>query len=173
MLKIIETIADKINRFSEAVGAALSWLVLVLVLLVSYDVTMRYFFLSGSIAIQELQWHLFSMIFLLGAAYTLKHDGHVRLDLFYKSRFMTDHHRAWVDLICSILFLLPFCLLIMISAWPFVSQAYLFSEGSPDPGGLPHRWILKAAIPAGFFLLVLQGISEGLKNLLFIIKRQQ
>jgi len=173
MLHIVETLSEKINRFSEAVGAALSWLVLIMVLLVSYDVTMRYFFLSGSIAIQEMEWHLFSMIFLLGAAYTLKHDDHVRLDLFYKSRFMTDYRRAWVNLVCSILFLIPFCTLIIVSSWPFVSQAYSFSEGSPDPGGLPYRWILKAMIPAGFLLLVLQGMSEFLKNLTFIIKQRQ
>ena len=161
-----------IEGFSEVSGRWLSWLVPALVLLVAYDVMMRYFFLSGSIAIQELEWHLFSLIFLLGAAYTLKHDDHVRLDLVYRSRFMSDYRRAWINLVCSLLFLIPFCILIIKSAWPFVSQAYRFAEGSPDPGGLPYRWVLKAAIPLGFFLLIIQGIGESLRSLSFILDRK-
>ena len=172
MQEVLQKLSEGIERFSEITGRALAWLVLVLVLLVAYDVMMRYFFLSGSIAIQELEWHLFSTIFLLGAAYTLKHDDHVRLDLVYRSRFMSDYRRAWINLVCSLLFLIPFCILIIKSSWPFVSQAYQFSEGSPDPGGLPYRWILKAAIPLGFFLLIIQGISESLKNLSFILARK-
>lgn len=168
----LKQLADGIDRFNEAVGRALSWLALALTLLVAYDVAMRYFFQSGSIAIQELEWHLFSLIFLLGAAYTLKHDDHVRLDLFYKSRFMDDRRRAWVNLAGSLLFLIPFCVLVAVSAWPFVSQAYLFAEGSPDPGGLPFRWLLKAAILLGFLLLVAQGLAEALKNLLVLLERR-
>lgn len=172
LLQRLKQLANGIDRFNEAVGRALSWLVLALTLLVAYDVTMRYFFQSGSIAIQELEWHLFSLIFLLGAAYTLKHDAHVRLDLFYKSRFMDARRRAWVNLAGSLLFLIPFCVLVAVSAWPFVSQAYLFAEGSPDPGGLPFRWILKAAIPLGFLLLVAQGLAEALKNLAVLLDRR-
>ena len=172
MQRLIQRLSDRIERFSELSGRGLAWLVLVLVALVSYDVVMRYFFLSGSIAIQELEWHLFSIIFLLGAAYTLKHDDHVRLDLVYRSRFMSDYRRAWVNLVCSLLFLIPFCVLIIISSWPFVTQAYQFSEGSPDPGGLPLRWILKASIPLGFFLLIIQGVSESLKSLSLILSRK-
>lgn len=172
LLQRLKQLANGIDRFNEAVGRALSWLVLALTLLVAYDVTMRYFFQSGSIAIQELEWHLFSLIFLLGAAYTLKHDAHVRLDLFYKSRFMDARRRAWVNLAGSLLFLIPFCVLVAVSAWPFVSQAYLFTEGSPDPGGLPFRWILKAAIPIGFLLLVAQGLAEALKNLAVLLDRR-
>ena len=172
MVQMIENLSDRIERFSELSGRGLAWLVLVLVLLVSYDVIMRYLFQSGSIAIQELEWHLFSIIFLLGAGYTLKHDDHVRLDLVYRSGFMSDYRRAWINLACSLLFLIPFCVLIIISSWPFVFQAYQFSEGSPDPGGLPFRWILKASIPLGFFLLIIQGIGESLKNLSFILARK-
>ena len=173
MQQLIQKLAEKIDRFSEIVGRGSAWLVLVMVLLVSYDVMMRYFFLSGSIAIQELEWHLFSIIFLLSAAYTLKHDDHVRLDLIYRSRFMSDYRRAWINLTCSLLFLIPFCILIIVSSWPFVSQAYLFSEGSPDPGGLPYRWVLKATIPLGFFLLIIQGVAESLKNLSFILGNRE
>ena len=83
---------------------------------------------------------LFSILFLIGAAYTLKHDDHVRMDILYRSGFLTDKHRAWMDVIGTLLILIPFCVLIIVSAWPFVSQAYLYNEGSPDPGGLPARW---------------------------------
>ena len=157
MLKIA---AKRINQLSELSGRALAWLVLALVLLVSYDVLMRYLFQRGSIALQELEWHLFSIIFLLGAAYTYKHDDHVRLDLFYRSKYLGDRQRIWIDIAGGVFFLLPFCCFIIIGSWPFVFQAFIHAEGSPDPGGLDYRWILKAAIPVGFFLLALQGVAD-------------
>ena len=154
-------------------GKCVSRLVLTLVLLVGYDVSMRYLFRSGSVGLQELEWHLFSIIFLIGAAYTLKHDGHVRLDILYRSKFLNDRHRAWVDALGALFILLPFCLLIIISAWPFVSQAYIHNEISPDPGGLPARWLIKTMIPAGFCLLLLQGIAEILKKLVTALDIKQ
>lgn len=164
-LRLLNQLSVRLEQFSECTGKLVSWLVLVMVLLVSYDVAMRYFFQSGSVALQEMEWHLFSLIFLFGASYTLKHDDHVRLDLFYKSKFMDDRRRAWVDLFGSIFLLIPFCILIISSAWPFVVQSYIHLEGSPDPGGLPYRWILKASIPLGFTFLLLQGIADIVKNL--------
>lgn len=130
---------------------------------------MRYLFQSGSIGIQELEWHLFSIIFLIGAAYTLKHDEHVRLDVLYRSKFLSDKHRALIDAFGSLFILLPFCILIVISAWPFISQAYIYSEASPDPGGLPARWLIKSMIPLGFILLILQGIAESIKKIIFAL----
>ena len=169
VVKAVDIVAKTIDLFSEWTGKCVSWLVLALVLLVGYDVTMRYLFQSGSVALQELEWHLFSIIFLLGAAYTFKHDEHVRLDLFYQSRFMDDYKRAWVNLLGGIFFLVPFCVLIVVCAWPFLLQSYQYAEGSPDPGGLPYRWILKSAIPLGFILLTLQGLADILKNLKYVI----
>jgi TRAP-type mannitol/chloroaromatic compound transport system permease small subunit len=166
---LLKQLSVKLDQFSEFSGKLVSWLVLVMVLLVSYDVAMRYFFLSGSVALQEMEWHLFSLIFLIGAAYTLKHDDHVRLDLFYKSKFMNDQRRAWVNLSGSLFLLIPFCILIIVTAWPFIYQSYIHLEGSPDPGGLPYRWILKASIPLGFALLLLQGIADIAKNLNIIL----
>ncbi len=171
-LQLLQQLSVKLDQFSEFSGKLISWLVLAMVLLVSYDVAMRYFFLSGSIALQEMEWHLFSLIFLIGAAYTLKHDDHVRLDLFYKSRFMSDERRAWVNLLGSLLLLIPFCILIISTSWPFVFQAYIHLEGSPDPGGLPYRWILKAGIPLGFTLLLLQGVADIAKNLKLILREK-
>ena len=159
----------KIDAFTEFSGKLVSWLVLLMVLLVSYDVTMRYAFNSGSVALQELEWHLFALVFLLGAAFTLKHDEHVRLDLFYQSRFCSDKLRTWINLLGSLFFLIPFCLLVIDSSWFFFLQSYNFNEGSPDPGGLPYRWLLKAAIPVGFSLLLLQAIAEAIRNLLSLM----
>lgn len=172
ILEISRKIAYFIDRFTETIGRTASWLVIVLVLLVSYDVTMRYVFNQGSVAIQELEWHLFALLFLIGAAYTLKHDDHVRLDLFYQGRFSNDYIRAWINLIGGLIFLIPFCLLIVNSSYFFVLQSWSFNEGSPDPGGLPYRWLLKAAIPLGFSLLLLQAIAECLKNLIYILEQR-
>jgi TRAP-type mannitol/chloroaromatic compound transport system permease small subunit len=85
---------------------------------------------------------------------------------------MNPLRRAWVDLIGGLLFLVPFCLLIIISSWPFVANSFSMGEGSPDPGGLPYRYLLKAAIPAGFALLLIQGIASILRNLLVILKHK-
>ena len=170
LLGFTEITARYVDTVSEWSGRLVAWLVLLMVLLVSYDVSMRYLFSSGSVAIQELEWHLFSLIFLLGAAYTLRHDDHVRLDLVYKSLYLTDRHRAWINLLGSLLILLPFCALITFSSIPFVEQSYTYAETSPDPGGLPYRWILKSMIPAAFVLLFLQGIADCLKHLAVILK---
>tara|TARA_Y100001970_G_C14132405_1_gene802434 strand:+ start:504 stop:1022 length:519 start_codon:yes stop_codon:yes gene_type:complete len=167
LLKIISII----DAFTECTGKFISIFVIILVLLVGYDVSMRYLFNSGSIAIQELEWHLFSIILLLGSAYTLKHDEHVRLDIFYSSKLINDKVRIWFDVLGTLLILLPFCLLIIISAWPFVTQAYIHNEISPDPGGLPARWLIKAVIPLGFFFLLIQGIAEVLKKLLIALDK--
>ena len=157
--------ARAIDAVNEWIGRAVAWLVLALVLLIGWDVAMRYLFSRGSVALQELEWHLFAMLFLLGAAYTLKHDAHVRVDVLYQSRWMNPARRALVNLLGSVLFLIPFCVLVIVSAWPFVTAAWVHGEGSPDPGGLPHRWLLKACIPLGFGLLLLQGVALALHSL--------
>ena len=167
---VLTAVSTALDGFTEWTGKLVSWLILALVLLVSYDVGMRYLLQSGSIALQELEWHLFSLIFLLGAAYTFKHDDHVRLDLFYQSRYMNDRRRAWINLLGAVFLLLPFCLLVTVSSASFVHAAWLYNEGSPDPGGLPYRWIIKAAIPAGFVLLALQGVSSSLRNLAYLME---
>lgn len=142
----------------------MAWLSLLLVLLVSYDVTMRYLFQAGSVALQELEWHLFALIFLLGAGYTLKHDEHVRVDLFYRARWMNEQRRGWVDLLGTLFFLLPFCLMVIYSAWPFVENSYNLGEHSPDPGGLPYRYLIKMMIPLCFVLLAIQGVAVVIRS---------
>ena len=135
-----------------------------MVLIIGYDVVMRYLFHIGSVALQELEWHLFALLFLLGAAYTFKHDSHVRVDIFYHSKRMSDRGRAWIDLLGGLFLLTPFCLLIIISSFPFIETAFVMHEGSPDPGGLPFRFLLKAMIPLSFTLILLQGLAHMLRS---------
>ncbi len=168
----LKRLIASIDTFSEWCGRTVSWLVLAMVLVIGYDVAMRYLFQTGSVALQELEWHLFALLFLLSAAYTFKHDGHVRVDIFYNSAWMTDRRRAMIDLFGGLFLLLPFCLMIIISSLPFVANAYGMSEGSPDPGGLPYRYLLKAAIPLGFSLLLLQGLAHMLRSLSILLEKK-
>jgi len=169
---MIKTIINAIDSLNEHIGRAASWLVLAMVLLICYDVAMRYFFQQGSVALQELEWHLFALIFLLGAAYTLKHNNHVRVDILYQSHYLSDKHRALINILGTLFFLLPFCILILFTAWPFVENAYYYQEGSPDPGGLPYRYLLKGSLLISFGLLILQGIAELLRNTLIFTKQE-
>jgi TRAP-type mannitol/chloroaromatic compound transport system permease small subunit len=169
LIAVLEKVIQSIDTFNEWVGKTVAWFILLMVIIIVYDVSMRKFFGIGSIQLQELQWHLFALVFLFGAAYTLKYDEHVRVDIFYQSRWMNAHRRAWVNMLGGLFLLTPFCLLILNSAWPFVKLSFDFAEGSPDPGGLPYRFLLKSAIPVGFLLLMLQGIAESLKGLVFLL----
>ena len=153
-------LARKIESLSEWSGRLVAWLLPILVLLIVYDVTMRYLFHSGSVALQELEWHLFALLFLLGSAYTFKHGDHVRVDVLHNNRWMTPARKAWVDVVGGMVFLLPFCVVVIMASWPFVMNAFNYSETSPDPGGLRYRFLLKAAIPVGFGLLLLQGVAS-------------
>ena len=168
---MIRNIINSIDILNETIGRAASWLVLAMVLLICYDVTMRYSFHQGSVALQELEWHLFALIFLLGSAYTLKHNNHVRVDILYQSQYLSNKHRAMINILGIILFLIPFCVLILITTWPFVENAYYYLEGSPDPGGLPYRYLLKGSILVAFTLLILQGLAELLRNYLILTKQ--
>jgi len=169
---MIKNIINSIDILNETIGRAASWLVLAMVLLICYDVTMRYSFNQGSVALQELEWHLFALIFLLGSAYTLKHNNHVRVDILYQSQYLSNKHRAMINILGIILFLIPFCVLILITTWPFVENAYYYLEGSPDPGGLPYRYLLKGSILVAFTLLILQGVAELLRNYLILTKQE-
>ena len=169
MARFFLHLAGHIERFSELTGRLVSWLILSMALIIGYDVTMRYLFQSGSVALQELEWHLFALVFLFGAAYTLKHDDHVRVDIFYRSRFMGGRGRAIIDLFGSLLFLIPFCLLVISASLPFVENSFSMAESSPDPGGLPARWLLKAAIPFGFSLLLIQGVAMAIRSVAVLL----
>lgn len=162
----LQTFSTRVAAINEAIGKAVSWLVLLMVLVIVYDVSMRYLFHIGSVLLQELEWHLFDIIFLLGAAYTFKENGHVSIDIFYHSRFVSEKSRLRINIVGTILFLIPFCLLVIITSSGFVENAYSISEGSSEPGGLPYRFLIYTMIPLGFTMVLLQGICFAINSAL-------
>lgn len=156
-----------LDTINFCVGRFVSWFTFVVVLVVFVDVVMRYAFKTSFVFVQELEWHLFAFIFLIGAGETLRKDGHVRVDIFYQQ--LGPKMQAWVNLIGVIFFLIPGCYLIIDTSINFVYNAYTVMEGSPDPGGIPYRFIVKSFIPIGFVLLLLQGISLGIKSFFTVI----
>lgn len=160
-MKSIINFCDKISGFFGYIAA---WLSSALVLVIIYDVFTRYFLNSSKIWVQELEWHIFALIILFGAAYTLRQNGHVRVDVIYGK--ISPKKRALIDLLGVIILLIPFSLLIIWTSKEFVLSSWQVKEGSPDPGGLPARYFLKAMIPFGFILLINQGISMLLKAIL-------
>lgn len=162
MIKLIDSV-------NEAVGRIVSWLSVLLVLIIVIDVFLRYTLSVTSAASFELEWHLFAALFLLSAGWTLKQDRHVRVDVFYQN--FSEKRKSWVNLTGSLILLLPFCIIGFLESLPFVESSFQISETSPDPGGLPARWVIKSAIPVAFVFLGLQGISEILKSIKVIVKK--
>jgi TRAP-type mannitol/chloroaromatic compound transport system permease small subunit len=152
--------AGVLERWVDRIGRVTGWCAFALVVLMSFNVLLRYLFRTGSVAMQELEWHLMAPICLLGLSYALLHDGHVKVDIFY-GRF-SERARRIVDLVSMILVCLVVALLIYLSL-PYVEQSYRIGEKSPDPGGLTHRWILKALLPLGFALLLMQSLAALLR----------
>ena len=165
-MKFINGYIKFIDKLNTKLGVITSWLTFILVLVTCYDVFTRYILNESSIALQELEWHLFAVIFLMAAAYTLLKDEHVRVDVFY-SRF-SEEKKAWINFLGAIFLLIPFCILAIYTSKDFVINSFLFKETSPDAGGLPARYILKAFIPVSFIFLLLQGISLAFKSFLEI-----
>jgi len=166
-MKFIQRIVRLIDGLNTKVGHAISWLSTILVLVVCYDVFTRYFLRKSSVGVQELEWHIFAVLFLIAAAYTLKLDGHVRVDVIYT--LLSPRGKAWINLLGSLVFLIPFSILVIWACKGFISMSWAIQETSPDPGGLPFRYILKAMIPAGFTLILLQGISLTLRSFCTVI----
>lgn len=161
---------DSLNRYAAFFA---SIFILLLAFLIFFDAFMRYLFQEGSIALQELEWHLFDFIFLLGLGYALKHNKHVRVDIFYEK--FTSKTKEYINLLDNLFLIIPFSLLIIYYGYDFTLQSFLQNESSSDPGGLCCRYIVKSAIILGGFLLFLQAISEiiksfqKVKNLKFIL----
>ena len=147
------------------------WLTTILVVLIFVDVVLRYIIASTKTWVIDLEWQLFALIFLLGAAYALKEDQHVRVDLFYTK--WTKRRKAWINLLGTLIFLIPWCLLIIYTSFQYAENSFAFREGSPDPGGLPARYIIKFAITLGFGLLLLQAVALALKSLHTILSKPE
>jgi len=152
-----------ITKIIDALGNLCSLLMLLMIANVFYDVVMRYFFNDVSIGMQELEWHLFAAMFMFGIAYTLKEDAHVRVDIFYDT--MTAKKKAMINIVGSVVLALPITLLILYFSYDYAYDAYAMGEGSGDPGGLPHRWIVRSVIPVSSFFLILSIIHVVLSNI--------
>ncbi len=166
-MRLLLRLSAAIDRANDRIGAAIQWLVLLMVVVGAFNALARYATRYTGISLSsnayfDLQWYMFSLIFLLGAAYGLNRDVHVRVDVLYSR--LSVRGRAWIDLAGSFLFLLPFCVMMLWVSWPAVRNSWAVLEGSPDPGGLP-RYPIKTLILVSFFLLFLQGVSQAIKQI--------
>ncbi len=171
MLAILKLIIKISNLVNEWIGKTISWLTLLLVLLVCFDVGRRYVLNSASVWGMELEWHLFAAIFLLGAGYAFKHNRHVRVDLFY-ARF-SKRNKAWTNLIGGIVFLIPWCILIILVSFSYAKGSFEIMEESPNPDGLPFRFIIKFAVTIGMGLLLLQALANVSESALVLIEKSK
>jgi len=160
-MKFLLKFSDRVDALNERVGRLTTWMVLLATLISSGNAFVRYGLNTSSNAWLEIQWYLFGLIFLFGAGYTLRHNGHVRIDVVYGR--LSARGKAWVDLLGGVFFLLPMSGLIAWLGWEFFLTSFAQSETSPDAGGL-LRWPIKLAVPLGFALLWLQGVSEVIKR---------
>lgn len=160
---LLKNISKTIDRLNLWVGTIASWLNIALILTICYYVAFR----PSQAMYFELQWYFFATIFLLGAGFTLQNDGHVRVDVFYQR--WSAKGKAWVNILGTLLFLVPFCIVLLEASLRFVSFSYSLGETSAQPGGLPYTFIIKAMISLGAFFLLLQGISLLLKSILVLL----
>ena len=159
-LLAVSTLIDQIN---EKIGYVCNFLVLAACIVSAGNAMIRYAFGYSSNGWLELQWYMFAILVMFGAAYTFKRNEHVRVEIFYL--FLSERGQLWLDLIGTLFFLIPSCLLLAYLSWPFFMQAYAVNEYSGNAGGL-LRWPIKFVIPAGFVMLALQGVSEVIKRIL-------
>lgn len=147
-----------VDRLTRRVGEAVSWVWVVLVAIIVINVIMRYLFAEGRIEFEEIQWHLYSIGFLLGISYAYTTDSHIRVDVL-RERFSSET-LAWIELYGTLLLLLPFVLLVLVASVPFIAYSFETAEISGAPGGLPFRWAIKSFLFIGFALLLLNVLAR-------------
>ena len=167
-MPIMHAAVRYIDAFTHYSGRLLAWLSLAMALLTAFIVLLRYGFSIGSIASQEAVIYMHGTLFMLGAAYTLKTEGHVRVDIFYQH--FNTRTRAWVNSLGGIVFLLPLCLFIFGVSCNYVAESWAIRETSPEPGGIPAVFLLKSLLPLMALNLLLQGVAEILRNTLVLIR---
>jgi TRAP-type mannitol/chloroaromatic compound transport system permease small subunit len=164
--KTLAAIADGLDVVIDRIGRITGWCSFAIVLVMAFNVLLRYFFRTGSVASQELEWHLMAPICMLGLSYAILKDGHVQVDILY-GRFPERVQRL-IQFISTVLVVIVIAILLKLSI-PYVMQSYNIGEKSPDPGGLTHRWIVKAMLPIGFALLLIQSVAAMLRALVPIL----
>jgi TRAP-type mannitol/chloroaromatic compound transport system permease small subunit len=166
MMKLCLGLSRAIDALNEQIGKLTYWLILAAVLISAGNAVVRYAFNRSSNSWLEIQWYLFSFVFLFCAGYTLLHNQHVRIDIL--SGMLSAKGRAWIDILGTVFFLLPMAIAIMWLSWPVFVDAYQSNEVSTNAGGL-MVWPGRLMLPVGFFLLVLQGLSELIKRVAFLL----
>jgi TRAP-type mannitol/chloroaromatic compound transport system permease small subunit len=161
MMRPLLTVSTAIDQLNEKIGYVCNLLVLLACLVSAINAMIRYAFSYSSNGWLELQWYMFALLVMFGASYTFRRNEHVRVELLYL--YLTERGQLWLDLIGTLFFLIPTCLLLAYLSWPFFMQSYSVNEMSGNAGGL-LRWPVKFAIPAGFVMLALQGVSEVIKR---------
>jgi len=164
-MKPLLALSRLIDGLNEHVGRLSYWLILAAVLISAYNATMRYAFNMSSNAWLEIQWYLFSAVFLFCAGYALLHNQHVRIDVV--SGHLSRRARAWIDVLGTLFFLLPMAIAILWMSWPVFVDAYVRNEVSTNAGGLTV-WPARLMLPVGFLLLILQGFTEVIKRVAFL-----
>lgn len=168
MLKILQKIVVACDTINQWIGSVLvSAAVFFFIGIIFSNVVMRYVFNTSFVFMAELEWHVFCFIFLIGAGFTLLHDRHVRVDIFYSR--MGEKQRALINCLGVLFLLIPSCFLVLHTSIPWVISAWQVGEVGLDPGGIPSRYIIKSALPIGYCLLLLQGIALFLRSLLILL----
>ncbi|MBE9538621.1 MAG: TRAP transporter small permease subunit [Proteobacteria bacterium] len=167
-MPVLHAIVRSIDTFTDRSGRLLAWLCLAMAALTALIVFLRYGFNIGSMAAQEAVIYMHACLFMLGASFTLKVGGHVRVDIFYQK--FSARNRAWVNSLGGIIFLLPFCAFIFGMSWNYVSESWAIRESSPEPGGIPAVFLLKSLIPLMALNLFVQGLAEVLRNALVLVE---
>jgi len=163
-------LSDILDKAIERLGRATSWLMLLLVILVASDVLFRYIWHVSSVPEQEFEWHVLAVIAMIGSSYTLQQGEHVRVDVFYQH--YSPRLKLWLDILVPALFIAPTMLFIAWQSLTFVGMSWAVGESSPDPGGLPARYVIKAFVPFGFFLVALQGFVMTLQAIVQLKKAE-
>ncbi len=167
MLSLIHKYIQFATLVNQVIGKSIPWLCLLMVLITFTVVVLRYAFNFGNIALQESIIYMHASVFMLAAAYTLNREQHVRVDIFYHK--FTKHRKAWVNIVGTLLFLLPLSGFILWSSSEYVITSWTLREGSREAGGLPYVYLLKSNILAFAILLIIQGLSDLFKNILIIL----
>jgi TRAP-type mannitol/chloroaromatic compound transport system permease small subunit len=157
-----------IDSFTEKSGRVLAWLVLAMAVVTAVIVIFRYGFNLGSIMAQEAVIYMHGCLFMLAAAYTLKQDEHVRVDIFYRN--FSTRGAAWVNSLGAVVFLMPLCAFIFITSWDYVTESWAIREASPEAGGIPAVFLLKSLIPLMALNLSLQALAEILRNTMTLME---
>lgn len=156
-----EKLAGGIDAFTDLVGRATSWLALGIALVMGANVLLRYAFSYGFIWAQELEWHIFVPICLIGMSYALLHKEHVRVDVLFQ--YFSDRNKRRVEILAALISM-AFCVIVIRLSIPYVYQSWSIGEGTANPGGIEFRYIVKSLIPIGFVIMFLQSLSEAIKS---------